>query len=342
MNKTALIVTSIFSPNGPLRSLAEGAVAHNWDFFIIGDVLSPADFNLTGAKFYAIQTQRELPFKLSSICPERHYSRKNIGYLLAIKNGINVIVETDDDNLPKADFWLPRQKYSQGKLITGKDWLNVYHFFSKENIWPRGLPLEEIHSKKPFREFDLKQGTKCYVQQGLADGNPDVDSVYRMTQKLPVVFDKSESVVLDKGVWCPFNSQNTTWFHEAFPLLYLPSYCSFRMTDIWRSFVTQRIMWECDWKLQYHNATVWQERNEHRLIRDFELEVPGYLYNNKIRGLLEDLPLKSGVGYIYENMLLCYEELVREMIITNEKEIDLLQAWISDIKLMIHNANTSS
>jgi hypothetical protein len=28
------------------------------------------------------------------------------------------------------------------------------------------------------------------------------------------------------------------------PLLYLPSHCCFRMTDIWRSFIAQRCLWE--------------------------------------------------------------------------------------------------
>src|SRR6185436_15069807 len=126
------------------------------------------------------------------------------------------------------------------------------------------------------------------IQQGLADENPDVDAVYRMTSSLPLSFNKRNPIVLDKNAWCPFNSQNTTWFKEAFPLLYLPSYCSFRMTDIWRSFVAQRIAWSCNWSILFHNATVRQERNEHSLIRDFEDEIPGYLNNARICKMLED------------------------------------------------------
>src|SRR5204863_4881711 len=145
---------------------------------------------------------------------------------------------------------------------------------SEETIWPRGFPLEYLSKVNP----ELKSKTEkinCPIQQGLADENPDVDAVYRMSQKLPVNFDKCDPVVLGKNSWCPFNSQNTTWFKEAFPLLYLPSYCSFRMTDIWRSFIAQRIAWTCDWSVLFHNSTVWQERNEHSLLKDFEDEVPG-------------------------------------------------------------------
>ena len=48
------------------------------------------------------------------------------------------------------------------------------------------------------------------------------------------------------------------------------------MTDIWRSFVAQRILQENDWAVLFHAPTVSQERNEHDLMRDFADEVPGY------------------------------------------------------------------
>ena len=47
------------------------------------------------------------------------------------------------------------------------------------------------------------------------------------------------------------------------------------MTDIWRSFVAQRIAWTNNWSVLFDEPTVWQERNEHDLMRDFRDEVPG-------------------------------------------------------------------
>jgi hypothetical protein len=213
--------------------------------------------------------------------------------------------------------------------------MNVYNHFTQTKIWPRGFPLEFLNANENFTISNLpKDSGSCMIWQGLADENPDVDAVFRMTCELPVSFEVRNSIHLGSGVWCPFNSQNTTWFKEAFPLLYLPSYCTFRMTDIWRSFVAQCVMWKCNWTLAFHPATVWQERNEHSLIKDFEQEVPGYLHNNKIRLLLEQLSLKSGVEYIGENMLMCYEELVRNNIISDKKELTLVEAWLNDIKAL--------
>ena len=80
--------------------------------------------------------------------------------------------------------------------------------------------------------------------------------------------------------------------------MYLPSYCSFRMTDIWRSFVAQRIAWECDWPILFHSSNVRQERNEHNLMSDFRDEVSGYLNNLNIMDSLMNLNLKKGIKNI--------------------------------------------
>ncbi len=170
----------------------------------------------------------------------------------------------------------------------------------------------------------------CPIQQGLSDEDPDVDAIYRLIMPLPVRFAASSSVALGRNSWCPFNSQNTTWFKVAFPLLYLPSYCSFRMTDIWRSFVAQRIAWACDWNILFHGATVYQERNKHDLLEDFANEMPGYLNNAKICNELADIHLKNGIGNIFDSLFLCYKKLVERKYV-REEELELLDSWIDDL-----------
>jgi hypothetical protein len=155
-----------------------------------------------------------------------------------------------------------------------------------------------------------------------------------LTRKLPVVFEKGLTFVLGKGSWCPFNSQNTVWYKIAFPLLYLPSKCSFRMTDIWRSFVAQRIAWEYGWKIAFQSPTVSQDRNEHNLLRDFEDEVPGYLHNEAIGKALESLNLSDRMDNIFDNLLRCYEVLIG-MDLVGAEEMDILKLWNKDLQRLI-------
>ncbi len=165
----------------------------------------------------------------------------------------------------------------------------------------------------------------------MADRNPDVDAIYRLLFPLPLDFDKRAPVILDRNVWCPFNSQNTTTFRTAAALLYLPAFCSIRMTDIWRSFVAQRIAWTCGWRISFHSSTVYQERNAHDLLVDFADEISGYLNNARIVKALYALDLAPGPAAIEENLRACYAELIK-LGVVDPREIELLDAWLADMR----------
>ena len=331
----ALVVTSIASPNHALESLARGALEHGFNFILIGDESSPDDFRLEGCRYYSLNEQRTLDLRLAQLCPTRHYARKNLGYLLALQEGANLILETDDDNLPGPGFWTTRQRQQSAHTVENTGWLNVYRYFSEVKIWPRGFPLEHIQDLLPDFESLPQRSVDCPIQQGLADDNPDVDAIYRLAFSLPQRFRKDRRLALKQQAWCPFNSQNTCWWRDAFTLLYLPAYCSFRMTDIWRGLVAQRIAWANDWAILFHEPTVTQERNDHNLMCDFKDEVPGYLNNAAIGEALENLPIKSGVENLGENLRLCYETLVSMKLVV-EAELTLVDAWLEDFHQLTH------
>lgn len=327
---TSIVVTSIASPNAVLRELASQSKARGLSFYVIGDVPSPPDFSLDGCQFYGLERQQATGFELAKLLPLRHYSRKNLGYLLALRTRPAMLIETDDDNMPLAEFWLPRVPEPRVRMLSRAGWTNVYAYFSKSRVWPRGLPLDAVQSEPPPFESLAELPADCPIQQGLANGNPDVDAIYRLVLGGSIEFQTGRRVALGPGAWCPFNSQNTAWFPKAYPLLYLPSCCSFRMTDIWRSLVAQRIAWEYGWHVLFQSADVFQERNEHNLMRDFADEVPGYLHNRKISESLERLRLAPGLENIGESLIRCYEELIRLAVI-GAQEMPLLRAWLQDI-----------
>ncbi len=330
MTQKHLIITSIADSNHQvLQHYAAESALHQVKFIVVGDKKSPATFDLPGCDFYSVKRQKTLPFTLTKTLPYNHYGRKNIGYLVAMMNNSEIILETDDDNLPLSEFWSEKSRQVRAHHQVDCGWLNVYRYFTDLYIWPRGFSLEHIQQGVP--PLDEKKIVDCPIQQGLADQNPDVDAIYRMSLHLPVEFGKTDSLALGNNSFCPFNSQNTTWFQDAFPLLYLPSYCSFRMTDIWRSFVAQRIAWECDWNILFHHSTVWQERNDHNLLQDFKDEIPGYLHNNTIFIELGRLRLAKGKEHIADNMLICYQKMI-DLGLVDTLELPLLKAWFEDLR----------
>ena len=329
--KTAVIVTSINAPNAALRAIADGCKKHGFEFIVSGDTKSPKNFSLSGCRFLSVEDQIATKSRFAALCPTRTYARKNVGYFVAMAEGTEMIVETDDDNFPRPAFFDQRSRRLGVPSVSGTGWVNTYRYFTDANIWPRGLPLDAV--QRPIPPFDTlpTKEVDCPIQQGLADENPDVDAIYRLILTLPQNFRTDRRVALGVGSWCPFNSQNTTWWPDAFPLLYLPAHCSFRMTDIWRSFVAQRVGWENGWCLLFHEPTMWQERNEHDLMRDFADEVPGYLHNERIRRALEDTALKGGVTNLAADLRRCYEALIA-LDVVGAAELALIDAWIFDLE----------
>lgn len=342
VSTTTLVVTSINAPNEVLRALAEGFIARGGEFIVVGDTKSPGDFSLEGCRFLDIRAQLDSGLRFARACPVRHYARKNVGYLEAIRGGADVIAETDDDNLPDPAFFEPRSRVVTVPYADRAGWVNVYRYFSATLIWPRGFPLDRIARPVPAAE-SLPIGPRdCPIQQGLTNEDPDVDALYRLILPLPQSFDGPPALALGPGSWCPFNSQNTRWWPDAYPLLYLPAYCSFRMTDIWRSWVAQRIAWAQTWSILFHRPTVRQRRNDHDLMRDFADELPGYLHNRKIAEILEGLSITPGPASIPESMRRCYEALVGLGVLP-EAELALLDCWLSDLDMVrAHRSDPAS
>lgn len=328
--KITLVVTSIASPNQILSNLAQGCVQHDLDFILIGDTKSPQDFALDGCNFYSVEKQLETGFSYAQKCPTRHYARKNIGYLLAVANGTDMIFETDDDNDPLDNFWHLPCFQVRVRQLQNTGWTNLYKYFSDDNLWPRGLALEAIQNEiAPYDSLEEKD-IFCPIQQGVVNGNPDVDAICRLIRPVDQTFRSDRQVAIGSKTWCPFNSQSTKWTREAFALMYLPAYCSFRMTDIWRSFIAQRIAWENDWFVLFHEPMMFQERNPHNLLKDFEDEIPGYLNNSLLCKELEQLSLKPGKENIPGNLNRCYEKLI-SLDIVGKEELPLLNLWLEDL-----------
>lgn len=104
MNK-AIIITTINNPTKEVKIIADRTIGSKTPFCIIGDRKTPSDFSVEYGDNINIKRQERLFPKFSKILPYDHYSRKNIGYLLAHIEGCDIIPETDDDNIPLDCSW---------------------------------------------------------------------------------------------------------------------------------------------------------------------------------------------------------------------------------------------
>jgi len=321
-----IVITSIFHPTEAVVSFSKMTNHH---LIVVGDKKTPAEWHCANVEYLSIAIQKSLSFELGKTLPFNHYCRKMLGYLKAIENGAEYIVDTDDDNYPKANWEFPKFESTFDCINSDMGFVNIYQLFTDQKIWPRGLPLQMITKDFKLREKIAAKDCRVGIWQALADEDPDVDAVYRLTSDLPCYFNEIEPVVLDKGTICPFNTQNTIIRKELFVLLYLPTYVTFRFTDILRGLIAQPIMWLYNYQLGFTNATVVQKRNPHNYMDDFISELPMYRYANEVIDWVQGAI--SVNESIETNLYNAYGALLAAGIVCNE-EMHTLSCWINDIK----------
>lgn len=316
-----IVITSIFPPTEAIEKFAK---LKDWEVILVGDKKTAADWSYPGVTYLSPDRQQEVANKFSSLLPWNSYTRKNIGYLHAISQGARIIYESDDDNIP-LDNWVNEPEFTtEAKLLSDAAFVNIYSYFTDQKVWPRGIPLRCVLDAETAKASGVKN-LKVGVWQFLADEDPDVDAIYRLTNNTPIYFNWREPLVLGKNVVCPFNSQNTYFQKEVFPLLYLPSTVTFRFTDILRGLVAQPILWAAGYHLGFAGATVLQKRNPHDYLKDFESEIPCYLSVEKVIQIAKEIvsPEKS----ISENLFSVYKALSDKEIVL-EKELEILSCWL--------------
>ena len=321
MNKF-IVITSIFLPTEAIEKFAK---LKDWTVIVVGDKKTAADWNYPGVTYLSPEGQQEVAGKFAGLLPWNSYTRKNIGYLYAISQGARVIYETDDDNIP-LDNWVNEPEFcTNADLLKDAAFVNIYSYFTDKKVWPRGIPLRCVLGAE-IPKLAAGKNLKVGVWQFLADGDPDVDAIYRLTNNTPIYFKWREPLVLDQNTCCPFNSQNTYFCKEVFPLLYLPSTVTFRFTDILRGLVAQPVLWAAGYHLGFAGATVLQKRNPHDYLKDFESEIPCYLQAEKVVQIAKQAV--SSERSISENLMSVYRALSSKGVVS-ENELEILSSWLN-------------
>lgn len=318
-----IVITSIQQPTEQIQALSK---TPDWHIIVVGDKKTPPNWNLDNCTYLSPMEQLNLGFELASLLPWNHYSRKNLGYLYAIAHGADLIYETDDDNEP-LETLNPLERFSVLPSISApQSVVNIYAYFGRPDLWPRGYPLERF---SPLENLEINQETNCHIgiEQGIVNGDPDVDAIYRLTQGKDVFFKNYKSCFLAPGIFCPFNSQNTYFHREAFITLYLPSSVTMRVADIWRGYVAQRLIWDMGLVLAFSGPNAFQKRNSHLLLKDFIDEYDLYTKS----GLLIDF-LKNWKPSSSESSLEDLTDSLVESQFFKPEESTLVRAWIRDLK----------
>ena len=319
-----VVITSIQPPTAAVERLAR---LKDWTVVVVGDKKTPRNWASEGVVYLDIERQTELGFKTTAELPFGHYARKNVGYLYAMREGADLIFETDDDNVLLADNIPVTPSTQSVPLVSSTDgFVNVYRLYTDRRVWPRGFPLDLIRSAAPIEQHVARASVP--VHQGLANGDPDVDAIYRLVDGSLFDFDSSGRYALADRSFCPFNSQATLWYPEAYWAMLLPGTVAMRVTDIWRGYIAQALLRKLGHTVLFTEPIMRQNRNVHDLLHDFAEELPFY---RDVRRFVEVAAGVSRHDDPLEMLVKCYDALLCAGMI-EKRDTRLAAAWCDDLR----------
>jgi len=323
---------------------------YNPQTVVVGDSKSPLQHEWSQGHciYLSLKEQHEaLDYRVVAQTPTKSYTRKNIGYLYAIHHGAQVIFDTDDDNRPRGNHVHELKEDMEDVLAwyrNDSDRLplgNVYAHYGHPDIWPRGYPLQPpIDLEHPVPTSSSPVQIKApkdvsrekMVVQGLADLDPDVDAVFRLTRPEQVgkirFCANVPAIRFEPGLYSPFNSQNTLFYKDTLWSLLLPKTVSFRVCDIWRAYWAQRLLWDVGGRLVFQGSTVDQVRNLHNLLEDRDEEKSLYEDAERFVALLDGwMPTTASLS---ERMIELAELMVANTLLA-QGDVELMRAWVADL-----------
>lgn len=272
---------------------------NDWTLVIAGDRKTPHDkYKDINAIYLSPDEQDRLYPKLSDLIGWNCMQRRNIAILHAYKLGADVIAVIDDDNIPLENWG---KDLLVGKTFECDTYTPVQHSVfdplsvtEYNHLWHRGYPL--IHLVGKNKHTVSKTIVRPVVQADLWNGDPDIDAVCRM-EHAPMCTFKSNVFPYTSSVVSPFNSQNIFILREAVRDYFLCPGIG-RMDDIWAAYYLE----SKGHRVVYNTASVFQDRNEHDLVKDFSDEIIGYqnthLFIQEPSNIQKYIPERSWSAFI--------------------------------------------
>jgi hypothetical protein len=326
-----VVITTINPPNSRLKEF----VSYGYKVIVCGDKKSDdsawIDFADSVDYFSYDEQERRFP-QLSRLIGPNTYARKNLGYLHALAQGAEILLETDDDTFLRADVGCPVTYLSDfiPFLVSKVDVWNPYGTateFRQSKIWPRGYPLELLSRESNELIKPWRKNSDVDVIQTLVNREPDLDAIYRLTVSDSILncVPNLNLYFLERGAFVPGNTQSTIWIasEKSAQWLYFPSTTSNRFADILKMYVAQSNL-----SIAQASFLTEQFRNRHNYMLDFEEEVIMYKSVSKIIEMLRNN---------YENSLSGIYQEVITLGVCDPFELEIVTEWNKQIDKIYNN-----
>lgn len=297
--KSAVVVTTIHDckelVDGYLKNFAK--YGHEVSFYVIPDCRTPAQLLPQGIKIPSLFEQCD--FLEDVHFPDVPYNsdnRRNVGYLMALREGAEMVVSIDDDNYCPEDedfiwehsVWLQRHPPC---VKTESGWLNNCILFdSANNLFPRGFPYY-ARQREANRPKMTGEEIAVRINAGMWMQDPDLDAMtwLRFVEQAPITASRGQ-LTLSSNTWCPINSQNTAVHRDLMGAYYFIRVVppSDRFGDIFQGYFALKVAKHMGWTARFGSPVVTHRRNSHVYLKDVQKEIePITLLEELLPKLLE-------------------------------------------------------
>jgi len=371
--RVAIVVTTIFEPrflDGYVANLRrfghEGA-----DVIVIIDRKTPASVaercehhRRDGMRVLCPTLDEQETFlarfpSMAGRIPYNTDNRRNIGFLMALDRGADVLISIDDDNfvLDDVDFvgehLVTGQTIELESLESSDHWFNIcslLHSSTKDDIFPRGFPYFARRNERMIQQ-QRADAARVVINAGLWLSDPDVDAMTRLTQAPHIRSAEAHSIRLGENTWTPINTQNTSITRDAIPAYYyvrmgfsLGGLRIDRYGDILSGYLLAKCVKTRGDAIRIGSPIADHRRTPHNLFKDLYHELAGMVLLDDLMPWLIDAKI-SGSSYreLYASLANAIEEKSASMsgFVWDEGGRDFLvetaghmRAWLDAVSLI--------
>lgn len=341
MTRLALITTTINVPH-VLTQWAE-CLTEDDVIIVAGDLKSPhieiADLVRGLRNSYGVHAEYRAPdrqkkWASSEVIGWNCIQRRNIALLEALSFDPKFILTIDDDNAPAIvdplqveDYLIVLGKDVTSSVVTSRSgWANPGDI-CVPRVTHRGLPMRQRHN---FSTLTWRvERSQIGVAEMMVLGDPDIDAVERIVVQ-PNVTHIQDELALAAGTWAPFNSQAVIYRAKLAPLMMVWPGVG-RYDDIWASYLARCVMDSYDLGVLYGTPAVRQDRNEHNLLHDLQLEMMGMTWTDDLVRVLRNVKFDERHDTLMKRLTWVYRTLDEECGFLPEQTKNSFITWLEDL-----------
>ncbi len=236
-------------------------------------------------------------------------NRRNVGFLMGLEAGCDVLISIDDDNfcLPDTDFIGEHHvvgQASRDSLVRSSDsWFNICSLLDSpagEGVFARGFPYAAQRADRTVKLDDSAPPVEIAMNAGLWLDEPDVDAIYRLCLRPKIERFAGPSVILGPDVWSPINTQNTALTRSAAMTYYyvrmgfaLQGLRIDRFGDILSGYLTQKVIKHMGQGIRVGTPILDHRRTPHNLFKDLYHELAGIVLIEEFVPWLQEVRLSG-------------------------------------------------